>query len=734
MIQPSNSLTQSVEKNPEKILSLQEEAIFNNFLKRNKAFALVTQSKNKQIEHNFPLYFGTTEDEILPHRKMAFRKKRLVKEASHNTSKSLHNQRNIKKVSAVPISTSAAILPPTSPVEVVTPISKTSVTSATSTTSSTITSESTTPNIISTVNPTTTSTLASQLQNSNEVHKDKEDKIIKPTTETKKQESQPFLSPSITPPAPSTPKQEISKPTFIPSAPLSYAENIKRAQSNKSSSSSSSSTASPAVRSKSIPRSATQSPSTTPAPTFDTVSAEFQTSTKSKSLGITLLRIMFDSQYINRIYHPENKIASIFPHGLQNSGNICYMNSILQFLFYCDPFSQILNIIRETTIKELDETKIKTPILNALLDLQDSFKISTSSNASNSGKYDTINPDKFYSTISSLPRFSHLVWGRQEDAEELLNILLDGLHEEFVESIKSLSTKEVNDFANAFSNKETSRKVIQNVDFIKDASKENASALDNDSWSEVGSNMKTIGKRTFQVKLSPIVNLFGGQFRSVLKASNKKSSITLDPFMQVQLDISDPSTTDLTSAFEKFSQDEEISLGSTMAKKQNFIDKLPSILLIHLKRFSFVANDEFDSENGEYEVVSSNKKNKKSQNNLKQQQSKIISQPSKAKLFDGHIEKIHKFIKYDHSLTLPKSCISTMVSEEPNYKLLGVVYHHGRSTENGHYTADVLTSSNEWIRIDDTNITKIQASDAVADQNLGSNINKTAYILMFQKL
>lgn len=59
---------------------------------------------------------------------------------------------------------------------------------------------------------------------------------------------------------------------------------------------------------------------------------------------------------------------------------------------------------------------------------------------------------------------------------------------------------------------------------------------------------------------------------------------------------------------------------------------------------------------------------------------------------------------------------------------------HGRSTENGHYTADELVGDKEWVRIDDINVTKIDASDAIADQNLGSNINKTAYILMYQKV
>lgn len=627
----------------------QNESLFDDYLQINKNFTLSTLSKhNKVIIHQFPLYFGTTEEEINPHRQMAFIKRKNIKEEQQKHLKALQSQRS-KKIQPVKQSDK---------------------------------------------NTTITSV------------------ITNPTTPV-----------------------------------LSLADSLKKSQANRpststSSSSTSTSSSSPlsasSLRSKSTQRVNTQSPSTTSNPTFDTVSADFNNT--NKPLGITLLRIMFDSQYINKIYHPLKSQPSIYPHGLQNSGNICYMNSILQFLFYCDPFTQMLNIIRDNTIKELDPTKNNTPILNALLDLQDSFKLKPTIDPNSSiVKYDSINPNDFYSSISSLSRFSHLSWGRQEDAEELLNILLDGLHEEYIESIKSLPYDDVLNFANAFNNKETSQKIIQNVDFIKDSSKENASILDNDSWNEVGSNMKTIGKRTNQVKLSPIVNLFGGQFKSVLKSSNKKSSITLDPFLQVQLDISDPETNDLVTAFEKFAQDEEVQLGNTVAKKQNSIDKLPSILIIHLKRFSFVANDDDESEDGGYEVVSNNKKGKKSNlnsnsNSTKSQQQSKIAKSKSNKPFDGRIEKIHKFIKYDHNLTLPKSCISTMVSEEPNFKLLGVVYHHGRSTENGHYTTDVHTNDGDWIRIDDTNITKITADDAIRDQNLGSNINKTAYILMFQKV
>lgn len=698
----------------EQILSPQDEVLFEKYLLRNKQFVLITKSKNSDFKQTFPLYFGTTEDEINPHRKMALRQKRIIRDLHYNTPQSLQNQQKIKKsgvtneqLKSKVSSQQTSNLVQQKSNESVKLVPKLSSQSQQE------------PQFLSPPQ----SVQQQQISNKTNISK-KQDKSSTSNSNT----PEPISSTTTPINGISTPTKETLRPAPVPTmatmlaSSKSLAESLKRPHANNGSVSSS-----PSSKSKPTSKSNTASPASSSSSIFDTVSPEFLSSTTPKPLGITLLRIMFDSQYINRIFNKKDESTLIYPHGLQNSGNICYMNSVLQFLFYCEPFSQILNIIRETTIKELDESKSKTPILNALLDLQDSFKIAPKT----SNKIDVINPDHFYSSIASLPRFSHLSWGRQEDAEEFLNILLDGLHEEFVQSIKILPTADVNRFANAFNNKETSRKILQNVDFIKDLSKENASSLDNNDWNEVGSNMKTIGKRSFQVKLSPIVNLFGGQFKSVLKASNKKSSITLDPFMQVQLDISDPETTDLTTAFEKFSQDEEVSLGSTMAKKQNFIDKLPSILIIHLKRFSFVTNDESNSENGDYELVTKNKKNKRNNKETSQQN---FAQQSKSKLLDGRIEKIHKFIKYDHKLTLPKSCISTMVSEEPNYKLLGVVYHHGRSTENGHYTVDVLTSTDQWVRIDDTNITNITPLDAVSDQNVLSNINKTAYILMFQKV
>ncbi|GME88555.1 unnamed protein product [[Candida] boidinii] len=513
-----------------------------------------------------------------------------------------------------------------------------------------------------------------------------------------------------------------------------------------------------------------------------------------KPLGLILLRIMYD-KYLLPSCLTKNKNQLVSPHGLTNNGSICFMNSILQLLFCCEPFIQILNLIRDGTLASFESNK--TPVLDATINLLNLFKSKKEQNNNSSSSpstpstpssssYDIISPNNFYTSISRVNKFSHLKWGRQEDAEEFLGYFLDSIHEEFIESIENLKDIEIEKLLKLIIDKDTKRNITQALELIRSSSqtsnnsstttttttKEETNADDDDGWHEVGSNRKIVAKREVEVKPSPIVQLFGGQFRSVLSISNsKKSSITLDPFMHVQLDISDNETTDLISAFNKFSEIEEISYGNQMAKKQNFIDKLPMILIIHLKRFSYVTNDNSNNNNlnnsnnnttnnsnitinnndsniadsDNYEVITRKKKSNNSNNSNNSNISNnlnntILSPPStSSSVFEGRIEKLHKIIKYDHELKLPKNCISPnnyFNQQPPNYKLTGVVYHHGRSAEGGHYTVDVL-NQNEWFRVDDTQVTKINKSDVIENGLSGGNYlnnNKSAYILMYQRI
>ncbi|CAR30338.1 mRNA-binding ubiquitin-specific protease UBP3 [Lachancea thermotolerans CBS 6340] len=469
-------------------------------------------------------------------------------------------------------------------------------------------------------------------------------------------------------------------------------------------------------------------------------------------LGVVALRVCFDPQYVkytaDQYKGAGMALQSVIPRGIVNTGNICFMSSILQVLLFCEPFVNLMNLISVKTSAKMGSTGFL--LLDACLELYRKFdkqafereKASRSSSGVNisSALADAIKPDDFYKTLSKLPKFKDLRWGHQEDAEEFLTHLLDQLHEEFVNSIDSLSDSEVISLINSINDEDTKTVFIRNLakykdaKFIKDSSNEIKSMLEKydadvddaddtsgNGWQEVsstskkGKKTKTAAKRTVVVEPSPISVIFGGQFRSVLDVPQNKEpqSITLDPFQTIQLDISDPDVNDLDSAFLKFSEMEHLpfktSSGNNVeAKKQTFIDKLPEVFLIQLKRFSFINNTD---------------------------KSKIVNYNA----YSGHVEKIRKKIHYGHELAIPDATISSVHSSfykeaGTNYKLIGVVYHHGVSPSGGHYTCDVYQETlNKWYRIDDTNVQEIEKDEVLKGGEEG-NDSRTAYILIYQKL
>lgn len=89
--------------------------------------------------------------------------------------------------------------------------------------------------------------------------------------------------------------------------------------------------------------------------------------------------------------------------------------------------------------------------------------------------------------------------GRQEDAEEFLGFLLDGLEEELLSLIPK------------------------------------AASADKD-WIEIGPKRQPIIVQKASSD-SPISLLFRGSMRSVVKASGNNDSVTIQPFQSLQLDI-----------------------------------------------------------------------------------------------------------------------------------------------------------------------------------------------------
>lgn len=352
----------------------------------------------------------------------------------------------------------------------------------------------------------------------------------------------------------------------------------------------------------------------------------------------------------------EQKPNPLPPRGLINTGNICFMNCVLQSLVQCRPFYELMVYFSS---KVQFKVKSSSPILDGLVEFIREYGQNGRGAVLNG--VETTNPKKlapylaesFYNTISNHHKFKHLQRGRQEDAEEFLGYLLDALDDELREAI-SASTAST------------------------------SSSLDSsaDSWVEVGKHNRHIHSRHAgnTVVETPISHIFGGRFKSVLSAPNQKSpSVTYDPFQHVQLDISEDNVNSIQDALDFLFHPETIPYKTgkgfqVNATKQISVDKFPKVLIVHLKRFSYMCS--------------------------------------------GEITKVTKPIELTQNIHMSSGSV-----QSADYSLFSVVYHHGPSTTAGHYTVDLQTC-NSWIGIDDIAITNVTQQGPPLD-------SKTAYLLFY---
>lgn len=236
-----------------------------------------------------------------------------------------------------------------------------------------------------------------------------------------------------------------------------------------------------------------------------------------------------------------------------------------------------------------------------------------------------------------------------------MGFLLDELHEEVV-------------------------KVQKKAGDIADSSPAVNEARD-DGWLEVGHKQKVASTRTTTILESPITKIFGGKLRSEFRVKGLQPSVTLEPYQPLQLDIQSPHVFTIVDALKQLTKPEVIH-GSfksprgtnDTATKTVYIETLPPVLILHLKRF------QYDNKGG--------------------------------------TQKLWKKIGYPLQLDFPKDTLSPNKRAGPQarYKLIGVVYHHGKSASGGHYTVDVQRQDGKnWIRLDDTVIKRVHANDVKVD-------------------
>lgn len=400
------------------------------------------------------------------------------------------------------------------------------------------------------------------------------------------------------------------------------------------------------------------------------------------------------------------------PYGLRNLGNTCFFNAAVQCLIRCEPLTQFIlssQCISQINMKNPLGTKGR--IVSAYRDLLQKMTTSSEPDHSqssylNSSRYtrysssplryshysSAISPSGLHSAISQqYPIFEDF---SQNDAQELVGSLLDGLHEDLNQSYQAKGNESP-------------------VQLSKDP----------DSW-----------ELYLSKNSSPIMDIFNGKlFRCIKCPLCGHKRLVFDPFMFLSLPIPSSSSSPVrnyTSSFSRYSSSS--SLYSNYSNNEYYSNRSYSQKVDLTKCFeSFTKSETLDSHNL-WKCDNCRKEVRATVNSGIAKVSDVLI--IHLKRFEGqsyYMKKIDTPVDYPDTLDSSFFQNSMNLSSSGNqngssvkYNLIGVVFHHG-TLLGGHYTAAALDpATKEWYEYNDSSVTKIQKEDAHSSK---------AYILFYQK-
>ncbi|XP_017767311.1 PREDICTED: ubiquitin carboxyl-terminal hydrolase 10-like [Eufriesea mexicana] len=370
-------------------------------------------------------------------------------------------------------------------------------------------------------------------------------------------------------------------------------------------------------------------------------------------------------------YQMDKQTVSLLPRGLTNRSNYCYINSILQALLACPPFYNLLMALPHSK----NPSKMSsTPLIDNMIKfvheftpLSDGARLARKDRANKRGE-DTVvdiqsgvafEPFYVYTMLkntSAAGVFS--VEGRQEDAEEFLSCLLNGINDEMLELIKL-----VNNDQNVTNNIES------NVNYNNGE----------EEWKVMGPKNKGSITRCTEFGRTPLSDIFRGQLRSRVSRAGEQPTDNVQPFFTLQLDIEKAES--VKGALEILVGKDQLE-GMTCSKtkqqieawKQVTLEELPVILILHLKWFDYKLD--------------------------------VCSKIVKSVEFPIDLKLDSKF--------LSPNTVKKLNPKQKHYKLFAVTYHDGKEATKGHYVTDAFhVGYGGWVRYDDSSLKGVSESNVL---------------------
>lgn len=355
------------------------------------------------------------------------------------------------------------------------------------------------------------------------------------------------------------------------------------------------------------------------------------------------------------------------PRGLVNKSNFCYLNSILQVLIACPPVYNLLSALAKNFPASTASEKRKLTVIDCLclfvIEFQqlpaDERVVTRSYKIQNKDvmniKYDVpFEPTWMYKMLKDLNRGSFIIEGRQEDAEEFFECLLNGLNDEMQELMFLID--------------------IQLTDVIKVDTKSVTDQFHLEGPKTNGSN--TIQENSLEK--TPINTIFGGLLKYKIHRGGHESTYNFQRFFSLQLKLEEVDTVEeALEALVSKNYLEGVTASKTYCEAEAWqevvIEKLPIVLVLHLKCFDFTLKG---------------------------------------------CTKIMKALRYPIDLKIDSRILkSTCNSEEKHYRLFAVVYHEGKEVNRGHYLTDVFHEGyRRWIRYNDSSVNVVSEEHVLSSE------------------